>query len=291
MTPLVALLLLAEPSLLEAVSNEQVALVERISASVVFISTDQGFGSGFIVDDSGLILTNAHILQRPTAAQSAANRVAAASGAPSAGSTPSPPRVVLHDGRKFVGRVVEVGADDVDVALVQIDLPHAPVLPLEPSFPRVGEWVGAVGHGSGALFTFNSGMVSNVYADGAEPTVFQTQIPLNPGNSGGPIFNAKGQTVGVVAARLPSATSINFGISVAAARRALKGLTAACKTCLRVTVGGKVSVFVNGTLVGVGPVVVLPQVKEEPLEVSAVVDGKMLKASVEFPKVRFVELK
>jgi serine protease Do len=268
MNSLVALLLLAEPSSLEAVSNEQVALVERTSASVVFISTDQGFGSGFLVDDSGLILTNAHIIQKATA-----------------------PRVLLHDGRKFIGRVVEVGAEDVDVALVQIDLPHAPALPLEPAFPRVGEWVGAVGHGSGALFTFNSGMISNVYADGAEKSVFQTQIPLNPGNSGGPIFNARGLVVGLVAARLPSATSINFGISVAAARRALKGLTAVCKTCLRVTVGGKVSVFVNGTLVGVGPIVVLPQVKEEPLEISAVVDGKMLKANVEFPKVRAVDLK
>jgi serine protease Do len=180
-----AILLGAEPSMLQSTSNEQVALVEKLSNSVVFIATDDGFGSGFFVAENGLILTNAHVIDK------AAN-----------------PRVILHDGRKFLSRVVEVGSEDTDVALIQIDLPKAPVLPLEQAIPKVGEWVGAIGHGSGALFSFNSGMVSNVYAEGADKPVFQTQIPLNPGNSGGPIFNAKGAVVGIVTSAIRSAAAI-----------------------------------------------------------------------------------
>ncbi len=267
-TFLVTALLFAEPSLLQTTSNEQVALVEKISSGVVFIATDDGFGSGFFVGENGLILTNAHVIGK------AVN-----------------PRVILHDGRKFLSRVVEVGSEDTDVALIQIDLAHAPFLPLEQTIPKVGEWAGAIGHGAGALFSFNSGMVSNVYAEGAEKPVFQTQIPLNPGNSGGPIFNAKGAVVGIVTSRLSSAASINFGISVDTARRTLKALAAACDTCLRVTAPGKVPVFVNGKMAGLGPVVVVPHMKAERAEVFAVVNGKMLKSSVEFGKERVVELK
>jgi len=134
---------------------------------------------------------------------------------------------------------------------VKVPLENVETVSLGTASPRVGQWVGAVGHGSGAIWTFSSGMVSNVYPEGAERPVFQTQIPLNPGNSGGPIFDARGTVIGVVTAALKEATAINFGISIATARKALAGLSVTCE-CVRITAPAGVPVFLDGASPAVG---------------------------------------
>jgi len=153
----------------------------------------------------------------------------------------------------------------------------------------VGSWVGSIGHGRGAIWTFNTGMISNIYPDGAERPVFQTQIPLNPGNSGGPIFDRRGQVLGIVTAGIHDASSINFGIGMEVARRSLKKLGAICD-CLVVLAPAGVPVFVDGAMAGTGPRVVVP-VSEKTHEVFAVILGQMKKAKVKFPQTREVELK
>ena len=150
-------------------------------------------GSGFVIDPSGLIVTNAHVVE-------------------SAGQI----QVRLADGRRFNGRTV--GLDSrVDLALVRIDASGLPVLPLgDSNRMRVGEFVLALGHPFGLEQSVSFGIVSR---KGAPLTVaapgfdfIQTDAAINPGNSGGPLVNMAGQVIGVnsMAARNGS---IGFAIS------------------------------------------------------------------------------
>lgn len=242
------------------------SIFERVAPAVVFIKSNQRFGSGVFVSNSGLILTNAHVVGQ-------ADHV----------------DVVLYDGKRLVGRVVERASDDIDLALVEVAIANAPTAEVNTeSKLQVGNWVAAIGHGQGAVWTFNVGMVSNIYSSASEKPVFQTQIPLNPGNSGGPILDRKGTVVGIVTAGIKEANSINFGIDIGVALRSLQRLRSTCE-CLTVTAPEGVPVFVQDKNVGTGRVVV--PAKPGTYSVFAVVDGKMIRKSVVYPDVRAVELK
>ena len=152
-------------------------------------------GSGFIIESSGLIVTNAHVVEGADWLQ-----------------------VRLADGRRFGGKVV--GQDQrVDLALVRIDgAMGLPTLPLgDSNRVRVGEFVLALGHPFGLEQSVSFGIVSRkgtpltVAAPGFD--FIQTDAAINPGNSGGPLVNMAGQVVGVnsMAARNGS---IGFAIPV-----------------------------------------------------------------------------
>jgi S1-C subfamily serine protease len=253
---------------LAQVELQQQRLFERVAPAVVFITNGKSFGSGFFVSSDGLILTNEHVV---------------------AGSESV--RVVLHDGRKVTAKVLERGGDQVDVALLKAPLMDSPALPLSGLAEiRVGSWVGSVGHGRGAVWTFNSGMVSNIYPDGEKRPLFQTQIPLNPGSSGGPIFDRHGRTVGLVVAGIENASSLNFGIAMDLAILALPGL-AKVAACLVINAPAGVPVFFDNKMVGVGPRVVVSTPSHETHEVFAVIGGTMKRLSIDYPAQREVELK
>lgn len=184
---------------LAGLERQQRELFERIAPSVVCIANGDRLGSGFAVDDDGTVLTNAHVVGKQ-------KRV----------------KYVLYDGRSGTAPVIERATDDVDLALIK--LPHEDVPPValaEADDLRVGDWVASIGHGHGGIWTYNTGMVANIYPDGAEHPVFQTQIPLNPGASGGPIFDRLGRIVGVVVAGDVDANNVNFGLKIDVARRSL----------------------------------------------------------------------
>jgi serine protease Do len=136
-------------------------------------------GSGFLIDPSGLIVTNAHVVEDANWLQ-----------------------VRLADGRRFNGKVI--GQDErVDLALVRIEgATNLPTLPLgDSNRVRVGEFVMALGHPFGLEQSVSFGIVSR---KGAPLTVaapgfdfIQTDAAINPGNSGGPLVNMAGQVVGV----------------------------------------------------------------------------------------------
>jgi serine protease Do len=135
-------------------------------------------GSGFIIEPTGMIVTNAHVVEQAEWIQ-----------------------VRLSDGRRFSGRIV--GLDSrVDLALVKIDATSLPSLPLGDSNAlRVGEFVLALGHPFGLEQSVSFGIVSR---KGAPLTVaapgfdfIQTDAAINPGNSGGPLVNMAGQVIGV----------------------------------------------------------------------------------------------
>ena len=137
----------------------------------------RGTGSGFIISADGLILTNHHVVE-------GADEIT----------------VRLTDNREFKGKVL--GSDaKTDIAVVKIEAQNLPVLKMGNSDDlKVGEWVAAIGSPFGLDNTVTAGIVSaksrKLPSDQYVPFI-QTDVAVNPGNSGGPLFNMKGEVVGI----------------------------------------------------------------------------------------------
>jgi serine protease Do len=136
-----------------------------------------GEGSGFIVSADGIILTNAHVVD-------GAQKVT----------------VKLTDRREFEARVIGADAKS-DVAVLKIDAHDLPVTKLgDPRQLQVGEWVVAIGSPFGLENTVTAGIVSakgRSLPDDTYVPFIQTDVAVNPGNSGGPLFNLRGEVVGI----------------------------------------------------------------------------------------------
>jgi S1-C subfamily serine protease len=159
-----------------------------------------GQGSGFIIESDGLLLTNAHVVNR-------ADRVT----------------VTLKDGREFDGRVL--GADEVtDLAVVKISPGNErlPVAPLGDSdLVQVGDWAIAVGNPLGLDNTVTLGIVSTLKRSSVQVGIpdkrldfIQTDAAINPGNSGGPLLNDRGEVIGINTAIRADAMGIGFAIPI-----------------------------------------------------------------------------
>lgn len=137
----------------------------------------RGVGSGFIVGADGIVLTNAHVVAD-------ADEV----------------MIRLTDRREFKAKVL--GSDrTTDVAVLKIDAKDLPTVRIgSPDATRVGEWVVAIGTPYGLDNTVTAGIVSaksrSLPGDSAVPFI-QTDAAVNPGNSGGPLFNLKGEVIGI----------------------------------------------------------------------------------------------
>jgi serine protease Do len=154
-----------------------------------------GAGSGFIIDASGLIVTNNHVVGH-------ADKIV----------------VSMTDGKQYPARVI--GSDELtDVALIRVSAPGP--LPYviwgDSQKVEVGDWVLAAGNPFGLGGSVTAGIVSARGRDlGAGPfdNFLQLDAPINPGNSGGPIFNMDGQVVGVSTAIVsPSGGSVGIGFA------------------------------------------------------------------------------
>lgn len=159
----------------------------------------RGLGSGFIIDKSGLVMTNAHVVDK-------ADKVT----------------VRLKDGRTFEGKVQ--GIDEVtDLAVVKINAGNdLPVAPLGSSTNvQVGDWAIAVGNPLGFDNTVTLGIVSTLKRSSAQVGIsdkrldfIQTDAAINPGNSGGPLLNGQGEVIGINTAIRPDAMGIGFAIPI-----------------------------------------------------------------------------
>ena len=153
---------------------------------------DLGEASGFIISADGYVITNAHVVQR-------ADEVT----------------VTLTDKREFKAKVI--GTDErTDVAVLKIDTTGLPKLNIGDSDKvRVGEWVLAIGSPFGFQNTVTAGIVSAKSRDTGDFVPFiQTDAAVNPGNSGGPLFNTKGEVIGINS-QIFSGTGGYLGISFA----------------------------------------------------------------------------
>jgi serine protease Do len=162
----------------------------------------RGQGSGFIVNADGVILTNAHVVR-------GAREVT----------------VKLTDRREFVAKVL--GADaKTDVAVLKIEAKNLPVVKIGKTEDlRVGEWVLAIGSPFGFENTVTAGVVSakgRSLPDDSSVAFIQTDVAVNPGNSGGPLFNTRGEVVGInsqIYSRTGGYQGVSFAIPIDLAGR------------------------------------------------------------------------
>jgi serine protease Do len=162
----------------------------------------RGMGSGFIVGADGIIMTNAHVVKDATEVT-----------------------VKLTDRREYRAKVL--GSDPkTDIAILKIDARNLPVVTLGSTKNlEVGEWVLAIGSPFGFDNTVTAGVVSakgrSLPDDSAVPFI-QTDVAVNPGNSGGPLFNARGEVVGInsqIYSRSGGYQGVSFAIPVDVAVR------------------------------------------------------------------------
>ncbi|HLL98802.1 MAG TPA: trypsin-like peptidase domain-containing protein, partial [Rubrobacteraceae bacterium] len=167
----------------EKASSASAQMVGRAHRSVVQVrARGRGVGAGVIWDEKGLVLTNHHVV---------AGRHRGAKTA-----------VVLSEGREFDAGVVK-SSRDLDLALLRVeggpgDLPTLPVG--DSDALRVGELVYAIGHPWGRLGAVTAGVVSGIGVaggPGGRARYVQSDVSLAPGNSGGPLLNARCEVVGI----------------------------------------------------------------------------------------------
>uniref|UniRef100_UPI003340B892 DegQ family serine endoprotease n=1 Tax=Castellaniella defragrans TaxID=75697 RepID=UPI003340B892 len=152
----------------------------------------RGIGSGFIISDDGYILTNNHVIDK-------SNGIS----------------VTMTDGREYKAKVI--GKDErTDIALIKIDAKGLKPLPIGDSNTlKKGQWVLAIGSPFGLDSTVTAGIVSAINRDTGDYLPFiQTDVAVNPGNSGGPLLNLQGQVVGINS-QIVSRSGGFMGISLA----------------------------------------------------------------------------
>ncbi|AHG90908.1 putative S1B family peptidase [Gemmatirosa kalamazoonensis] len=220
-----------------------VTAVERVAPAVVTVQTETvertpidpfdyffgrggsgeqrraGLGTGFIVRDDGVIVTNAHVITGATQVM-----------------------VAMRDGKRLTARVV--GSDETnDLAVLKVDAKGLPVAPLGTSDNLlIGEWAIAIGNPfgfvlgnsepsvtAGVISATGRNLVGQVEGGGLYLDMIQTDAAINPGNSGGPLVNADGEVIGVNSSIYsPSGGSVGLGfaIPINRARRVAEDLLA-----------------------------------------------------------------
>lgn len=170
-------------------------LVQQVMPSLVIVRGHRyGAGAGIVWDASGLILTNNHVVGRRT------------------------PVVILQNDGEYESRLL-ARDPDVDLALLKIEATDlTPLKPISGS-PRVGEMVFAFGHPWGQRNTVTRGIVSALtFAQnrrGDKLPIVRSDVPLAPGNSGGPLVNASGEVIGINAMIVGGDQSVSIAASVA----------------------------------------------------------------------------
>jgi len=163
-------------------------------------------GSGFVISENGLILTNNHVVEKATEI-----------------------KIKLLTGKEYDAKLV--GRDPkTDLALIKVapdkDFPKPEVLG-DSDTMRVGDWVMAVGNPFGLGHTVTTGIISaksRILGAGPYDDFLQTDAAINPGNSGGPLFNMQGEVIGINTAIIAQGQGIGFAIPVNMAKELLPQL-------------------------------------------------------------------
>ena len=198
-------LISADPVQAQSDEATNIRVYKLASPAVVSIQSQRGSGSGSIIDAKGLILTNAHVVRGATTVN-----------------------VILSDKRQFRG-VVIASTRNPDLAVIKLEgvTESLPTIQIATSSDiQVGQRAFAIGNPFGRFAgTLTTGIISRI---DLERKLLQTDAALNPGNSGGPLLNGRGELVGVNTA-IFTTNSVNSGIGLAIEADTVKKFIAAVR--------------------------------------------------------------
>ncbi|MBR8831312.1 MAG: hypothetical protein N5P05_001498 [Chroococcopsis gigantea SAG 12.99] len=164
--------------------------IGRIKPSIVKIISGIGEGTGFIIDPQNHILTCAHVLDGDEV------------------------EIMTTCGERDRGFVVGKN-EDSDLALISVDSLKGPPLTFaDPATISEGQTVFALGHPLGFDFTVSRGIISNIGRMRNGINLIQTDVSLNPGSSGGPIINERGEVIGVANLIVTGGQGLGFAIAL-----------------------------------------------------------------------------
>ncbi|MBM3230127.1 trypsin-like serine protease [Candidatus Pacearchaeota archaeon] len=186
---------------LRSSSGDFSEVISDVIKGVVSVGTDKSMGTGFVLTDSGYIATNQHVI-------SGAKRI----------------EVLTHDRKVIVATLI---GEDVarDVALLKVEA-TLESLELADKLPTVGNKVIAIGNPLGLAFTVTEGIVSALDRKGpnGQKEYIQTDVSLNPGNSGGPLINTRGEVVGMNNFKVGNAESLGFALEAEVVKSVVNAL-------------------------------------------------------------------
>ncbi len=175
---------------LKASQQDFSGIIENVIKGVVSVGTDKSAGTGFIVHSSGYVVTNNHVIQGGQYV-----------------------KILTYNDKIYDAQVI--GTDPVaDLALLKVNGVFDHLSLGNSSNVSVGEKVIAIGNPLGLSFTVTSGIVSALHRVGSNglATYIQTDVTLNPGNSGGPLIDTKGKVIGINNFKIGSAEGLGFAL-------------------------------------------------------------------------------
>ncbi len=167
-------------------------IAERATNSIALIRVEGAVGTGFVIAEDGRLATNIHVIRGASEAT-----------------------VVMADGKEYKDVEVVAIDEEHDLAILRIPARKLKPLPLGDSGKvKPGEHVVAIGHPLGLGNTVSDGLVSAVREISPKLTVVQISAPISPGSSGGPVFNDRGEVIGVSTLVATSGQNLNFAMPV-----------------------------------------------------------------------------
>lgn len=191
----------------KSIEEEQTKIFENSMSSVCYITTDKkiGFGSGFIWDKKGHIITNLHIINK-------ADKVFVT--------------ITDKEGKQksYIAKLTGIDPD-IDLVILKIEAPESKLQVINYNAnanakTRIGNFAFVIGNPFGLCHTFTTGIISAINREITSPTgmkiegVIQTDAAINPGNSGCPVLNSNGEIIGIVAASIGLGVSAGIGFAI-----------------------------------------------------------------------------
>ncbi|MEK6848848.1 MAG: trypsin-like peptidase domain-containing protein [Nanoarchaeota archaeon] len=173
-------------------SSDFSSIIETEIRGVATIKTDVSQGTGFLITNDGYVVTNAHVLEGAKLAN-----------------------VYTYDKKVYSAKLIGYSSSNkMDIALLKVSGTFSSLELGNSDDVKIGEKVIAIGNPLGLSFTATEGIISARDREGLNglPYYFQTDVSLNPGNSGGPLINTKGEVIGITNFKISGAEAIGFAL-------------------------------------------------------------------------------